>query len=354
MMQLPLELVRHILGFLSGHPEILRVCALSCSTWLAASREHLYHDVTIESVKQLCALECAATSSPYIRDCLHILRINTGRTNHDQGEYAWDDKWRQDAFKPLATFTSLTKLVLTSCEMTAVQLYHFITVFPSLDDLHIEEFHEVWSQDSMQPDLFHLLPTALCLTRLTLLAENIPYGFGVNFFSWVLRTKTKETLQDLTLAFGRLNIYERCGFLNAICPSLEHLELRFLESLGKISGSYLIGGLNLTGNVRLKTLTLPDPTSCVVLPLLTQLSLPEVQRIKFRLGFESLPNGIGKLNHDKLNQLLSRPDWGNVGEVHMLYPRNFFEKDALMEFEAENASLLNRPVLHVQWDHSPK
>lgn len=110
----------------------------------------------------------------------------------------------------------------------------------------------------------------------------------------------------------------------------------------------LIGGLNLSSNISLQTLTLPDPTCSIVFPLLSQLSLPQLQQIKFRLGVEAFPNGIGKLDHGKLNQLLSRPNWGNVEEVHMLYPQNFFDKDVLMEFEAENASLLNRPVLHVR------
>ena len=121
--------------------------------------------------------------------------------------------------------------------MTAVQLYQFMTAFPALDDLRIEEFHEVWSKDSMQADQFHSLPTALCLTRLSLLTENIPYGFGVNFFSWILKTATKSSLRELTLAFGKLNVYERCIFLNTISPVLQHLELRFLDTLGRPSGS---------------------------------------------------------------------------------------------------------------------
>lgn len=237
MTQLPLELTRHILGFLVNSPETLRVCALACSTWLAASRELLYHDVTVKTVNQLNALERAAVSSPYIRECLHIMRIDTGRTSHDDGEYSWDDRWKQDAFKALAAFTSLAKLVIVSCEMTPIQLYHFITTLPSLDDLRIDEFHEVWSQESMQADQFHRLPTALSLTRLTLLTENIPYGFGVNFFAWILKTKTKATLRELTLSFGKLNIFERCGFVNAISPALQHLELQFLDSLGRVSGS---------------------------------------------------------------------------------------------------------------------
>lgn len=64
-----------------------------------------------------------------------------------------------------------------------------------------------------------------------------------------------------------------------------------------------------------------------------------------------LPNGVGKFDHTKLNQLLSQPNWASINEVHMLYPKNFFDRGVLMEFEEENCSLLNTPVLHVQWDH---
>ena len=75
-LSLPLELHEYILEFLENERESLKTCALVCRVWLAYSRKLLYRDITIRTEVQYDALTEAIKSSPYIQECIHILRID--------------------------------------------------------------------------------------------------------------------------------------------------------------------------------------------------------------------------------------------------------------------------------------
>ncbi|CAL1715521.1 unnamed protein product [Somion occarium] len=367
--ELPPELDEYLMNFLANDPGSLRACALTCRAWLVASREILYQDVTIENEQQFERFEETITMSPYIQECVRILRIDRSRRKYELN-YSWvnnklspilpkqlkklhtlelkhlEERWKSNSFDNLSLFTSVTRLSLISCGMSPTELYGLIGAFPSLQHLYLEHFIELFT-DHLRSDASPPR-SPLRLTRLTIFAEDLPHTKDEDFFDWVLSTETRHTLRDLKLVIGKRDIDQRACLLKAVGSNLEHLELKFVRRFGRYHED-VPDRINLGANTGLKSLILPNPVHHVVCPLLSQLASPELQRVTFRIRLYELKD-IDKIDHKQVIRVLSEPNLERIQEVCFLYAGRFAYEDVYWRLKESYLELEKNGVLCVRQD----
>ncbi|KAK7687295.1 hypothetical protein QCA50_009800 [Cerrena zonata] len=370
---LPPELEEAIMNFLVDHPDALRACALACRSWLATSRMVLFRKITIESETQFDAFEKAAISSPFIQECVRILRIDRSTQGYKLN-YPWvnsklspilpkqlkrlhafelvkvEERWKVKSFSSLAEFRNVTKLSIISCGMSPAELYYLIGAFPSLNDLWIEHFVELFSGhlqlDQNSPSF---LPTQH-LTRLTLLAENLPHGCEDDFFRRILATSS-ESLRELTIAVGKRDLSSRTRFISSFGSSLQHLDVRFVRLLGQMGSDDpgLVNSFDLAANTGLRSLTLPYPSIPVVFPLLSQVAAPHLERINFRKQIYTLEE-LDRIDHIALERDLQTAFKSNlrtVKEVRISYVSKLDHDAVLEKLSKAFPALTSRRMLRV-------
>ena len=74
--EVPPELDEVIIGFIIEDLKLLKLCALVCRSWLVPCRRVLFREITIESEKQYDALDAVVTVSPFIQECIRVLRLD--------------------------------------------------------------------------------------------------------------------------------------------------------------------------------------------------------------------------------------------------------------------------------------
>jgi hypothetical protein len=123
--QLPLELIDNIVDYLSDSPSDLRTCALVCRAWVASSRLHLFHSISIYPGRRSVYARCCRLRST-IRRCPGValnvreLCFSIGSRRVNDSLSVMDDlEWpRLKNVLPdlLRSFTKLRKLKLMNIE----------------------------------------------------------------------------------------------------------------------------------------------------------------------------------------------------------------------------------------------
>lgn len=257
---LPPEIDDYIMKVFAALPdgqELLRLAALVCRAWLAASRAHLYRDVTIQTEYQFDKFERVVINSPMINECVRILRLDRRGRKYELN-LPWvntklasalpqvlkrletlemlfiDEKWRTESFRKLSAFTSVTTLSLQRCGFSTEELFGLISAFPSLINLRIVDFIELFNGRDDNTVLVHRPKPQ----RLVLHCDDIPSRTmrTETLLDYLLTSGCGGTIRFLDIQVSKRNVHHVQPFIEAIGAGLEELKLGFVRRFGNYDG----------------------------------------------------------------------------------------------------------------------
>ncbi|TCD63521.1 hypothetical protein EIP91_005322 [Steccherinum ochraceum] len=285
-----------VFATLPDGPQLLRLAALVCRAWLAASRVHLYRDVTIQTEGQFDEFERVVIDSPMINDCVRILRLDRRGRKYELN-FPWvntklasalpkalkrletlemlsiEEKWRAESFRKLSSFTSVTTLSLDRCGFSTEELLGVISAFPSLMNLRIVDFIELFNGRDENVQLMHP-PQPL---RLVLHCDDIPsHSMGKeNLLDYLLKSGCEDTVRSLDIQVSKRNVLHVKQFIQKLGPSLEELRLGFVRRFGHYDEDLdMLNTVDLSSNTNLQHITFVDPAPLAVQSLLASLANP--------------------------------------------------------------------------------
>ncbi|KAI0337461.1 hypothetical protein BDW22DRAFT_950995 [Trametopsis cervina] len=246
--RLPIELIHHIIYFVTEDTATLRACALVCHPWNIISRSHIFRRVNIVSEKRLSDFELVIQRAPHLDQ--YIRELSIGPFSLQQGQWEgcqwvsrvpetlprWLTRVRTIRFVRLSDagefcdaeffamfyyFVSATLLILEDCALNISVLQAFASSLPNLATLVITNMMPlmvtIWEAP---PQL-----TSPQITTIVLDFAKTPSPTMSNFLDWLMSTRTCGTLRSAEFGFTILDakVIQRC--LLEVGPRLEHLGL---------------------------------------------------------------------------------------------------------------------------------
>ncbi|KZT69423.1 hypothetical protein DAEQUDRAFT_726723 [Daedalea quercina L-15889] len=241
---MPPELTDRIVDFLHDDQAALKSCGLTCRSWLAAVRYHLYYAINLENIRLFCAFSSLLNRTPslgrYVRemnlamteelqesDVLSTIVVHLGRVRRLalSGDILKVD---QAIFKRFGPVQELA-LSLSSCRISDVAA--LFLAFPGISDLSIKNTKYLYGpfdhvpmlpvkrlelQPALNPGL--LPPSSPMLESLVLSIRRVE---DLVTLSHILRTAIRQLKQlDLQMHIPVAEYQETSLFLDSLrkCP----------------------------------------------------------------------------------------------------------------------------------------
>ncbi|OCH95095.1 hypothetical protein OBBRIDRAFT_642089 [Obba rivulosa] len=238
---LPPEVTDRIIDFLWADRASLRSCALTCRSWLPASRFHLFRTLRIWSREAFDALihkSCIPETAEMFRFVQHLsIRERSGSFAHlvphilvnklpnvtsiDIHDFSvWAVSPDAGFFSILSRFKGVKALELRNVQFSTIhEMAILLCSFPSLSRLSLHSCNLIG--DLLGPPV-HLPPLrTLSLTHLTVDAGSMGIVTSELFLEWLLQTPTTRTLQTFKVVTGYLaNVMAISGILTRLIHGL--------------------------------------------------------------------------------------------------------------------------------------
>jgi len=337
--EFPPEIEEYLVGFLSNDPYSLKACALVCRAWLAASRTHLFRNVTIENAQMYRRFEEMVVNSPMVRKyartvCIHRQirdreltlpwlddnlspRLLSQLTRLETFELKFEgQKLNMVSFRNPA-FTSVTDLSISRCTISTEVLFTLICAFPSLKNLRIG-WCLAWSSGRDDPLYLMHKPK---LERLFLHLDDIPSrNCGrETLLSLLIDRGCLEFLRQLEIAVSRGNAVEVGKFIHHIGHQLEDLRIQYVNRFGydDTDLTILLDNISLAENLNMKRLVFGNPVHPATRTLLSCAIPSHVRTIWFTFRLDYM-EGITPSEPELLEQALNTPSMSHIKEVRFV------------------------------------
>lgn len=267
---LPFELLGQIASFLHNDTPSLLAFASVCLTWRAASRHIRFHQITLDARRQgehpLEKLQVLLKSDPSLGSLIRVVRAwfvieghpftsfyepwfsqlpivlhnNLPRvhTLEIRGLGEFGELPAGNFFSELSYVASIEHLSLVHCCLRHQQLNDFITSLPNLKSLHV---HNHWlatrpfNWSEFDPHNIPLPSHFPPLTTFNYHNDNASGPTSLAFLHWLSPIRTLRSVGIHIDSGDAGSILEISEFLANLGGSLEHLELRFLDKVPKLS-----------------------------------------------------------------------------------------------------------------------
>lgn len=259
--RLPLEIIDLIGGYLWGFRKALQACALTCRSWQAVFRPHIFRRIIIDSDTKLNDLEAALDAEPIIGYWVRELSVETPakrtsnfRNNtapwmarlpvllpkqlkrlraidvmHINDAWSWTRKEWENLVPQFNAFTTVKQLTFLNCYLTDYVVKILSHSLPSLEDLHFHNSNitdsTVWLNGVIQT----IPPPDLSPVRLRSLRIHSDGGARTTMSRGILPWFDHcDTLRDVQVHVDSPTDLVRVGSFIASLPStVQNLELAF-------------------------------------------------------------------------------------------------------------------------------
>ncbi|KAK7682239.1 hypothetical protein QCA50_014826 [Cerrena zonata] len=360
---LPFEIVSLIASYMYASHPALHACALTCRLWKDAIYPHRFCQVVVtresqlvdllkfietDKVKSVWVQEIVSTVPPQrmllkmINLAPHLPRVHTLEFRGLQRDAGADCAAVRKVF---SQFISVETLRFRRSQLSLSVVQAAACALPKLTCLEFEQggfnnddddhpFMSSSQRDRIRLKSLRVEKTQQC----------------ANFYGWISSSDSQSTIQsfDVDGVDSGERLLESAGFIQALGSSLTHLGLLArrprIDYFREATYKATLKAINLESNSNIRSLEFYDPLHPGIISWLGQLPRPAL----LRSVVLHMPARDVSTSYAELDKYLTRPEFCNLKEVHIVYLRALRAVDSMQirqDLEAGFPAMAGRGLL---------